>query len=246
MNYNDKITAHVKEIIINRIETHEYLPGEMIPSERVLADTYNVSRPTIRAALDELVNQRYLIRIQGKGTFVRKPDYNKVALGVLNESKNASFTSLVRNFGIEISNKLLGTGVISSRKYFAKKMNLMPEEQIYGIHRIRQGNKEPLALEQTYVPFKYFPDIDEYNFEHISLYDYMNSKGHLPVNFQETMMMIEAGDKLRSYLQLSEDETIVNYIEIVGYDQNGVLVEYTESYSRPDKLEVRFVTNENS
>ncbi len=246
MNRNERITAHVKEIIITRIETHEYLPGEMIPSERDFANMYNVSRPTIRAAIDELVNQRYLIRVQGKGTFVRKPDHNKVALGVLNESKNASFTSLVRNFGIEISNKLLGTGLISGRKYFAQKMNLTLEEEIYGIHRIRLGNREPLALELTYVPFKFFPDIDEYNFERISLYDYMDSKEHLPVNFQETMMMIEAGDKLRNYLQLQEDETIVNYIEIIGYDKDGVLVEYTESYSRPDKLEVRFVTGENA
>lgn len=243
MNENQRIVTHIRETIINRIATHEYLPGEIIPSERDLAAMYHVSRPTIREAIDELVNQRYLVRIQGKGTLVRKPDHNKVALGVLNEAKNASFTSLVRNFGIEISNKLLGTGLISGRKYYAGKLGLSPEEKIYGLHRIRLGNREPLALEFTYVPFQYFPDIDEYNFERISLYDYMNSKGHLPVNFQETMMMIEAGDKLRNYLQLNEDETIVNYIEIIGYDKNGTLVEYTENYSRPDKLEVRFVTD---
>ncbi|MCI8281959.1 MAG: GntR family transcriptional regulator [Lachnospiraceae bacterium] len=245
MNENERIAAHIRETIINRIATREYLPGEIIPSERDLAAMYHVSRPTIRAAIDELVNQRYLVRIQGKGTLVRKPDHNKVALGVLNEAKNASFTSLVRNFGIEISNKLLGTGLISGRKYYAQKLGLSLADSIYGLHRIRLGNREPLALEFTYVPFAYFPDIDEYNFERISLYDYMNSKGHLPVNFQETMMMIEAGDKLRNYLQLSEDETIVNYIEIIGYDRNGTLVEYTENYSRPDKLEVRFVTEYN-
>ena len=56
------------------------------------------------------------------------------------------------------------------------------------------------------------------------------------------MMMIEAGDKLQTQLQL-QDNTIVNYIELIGFDQSGRLVEYTESYSRPDKLEVRFVTN---
>ena len=38
--------------------------------------------------------------------------------------------------------------------------------------------------------------------------------------------------------------SIVNYIEFIGYDENGNLVEYTESYSRPDKLEVRFGTND--
>lgn len=242
MIQNQHIAIQIKNSIQNRIETHEYLPGEIIPSERELAAYYNVGRPTVRAAIDELVNQRYLVRIQGKGTFVRKPDYNKVALGVLNEGENASFTSLVRSFGIELSNRLLGTGIISGRKYFAQKLALTPEEAIYGLHRLRLGNREPLALEYTYVPLKYFPDINQYNFEQISLYDYMDSKKHLPVNFQETMMMTEADDRLRRCLMLPGDETIVNHIEITGYDREGLLVEYTESFSRPEKLEVRFVT----
>ena len=241
MNQKHMVTQ-IKNSIQNRIETHEYLPGEIIPSERELAAWYNVSRPTVRAAIDELVNQRYLVRVQGKGTFVKKPDHNKIALGVLNEAKNVSFTTLVRSFGIEISNKLLGTGLITGRKYFASRLSLAPTDTIYGLHRLRLGNREPLALEYTYVPLKYFPDIDQYNFEQISLYDYMDSKGHLPVDFQETMRMVEADGRLKHHLQLPEDETIVNYIEITGYDRKGTLVEYTESFSRPEKLEVRFVS----
>lgn len=244
MMHNENTSNHIKETIITRIEQQEFLPGEKLPSEQNLAIMYNVDRQVIHSALEELINQRYLVRIHGKGTFVRKPDYNKIALGVLNAQKNTSFTSLVRNFGIEISNKSLGTGFISGRKYFANKLGLMPEEEIYGIHRIRLGNKEPLAIEFTYVPYKYFTDIENYDFKEISLYDYMSSKDHLPVKFKETMMMIEAGSKLKKHLNLQDDENIVNYIEIIGYDRNNTLVEYTESYSRPDKLEVRFVTNE--
>ena len=98
MEQLNHVAAQVRDIIVSRIESHEYLPGEMIPSERVLAEMYGVSRPTIRTAIDELVNEHYLVRRQGKGTFVKKPEYNKVAFGVLNESENASFTSLVRKF----------------------------------------------------------------------------------------------------------------------------------------------------
>lgn len=89
---------------------------------------YSVSRYLIHDIFDELISQHYLIRVHGKGTFVRKPEQNRVALGVLNESKNASFTSLVRNFGIEISNKCLGTGIIKTENTlqinldFLKKM----------------------------------------------------------------------------------------------------------------------------
>ena len=72
----------------------------------------------------------------------------------------------------------------------------------------------------------------------------MKSKNHLPVKFNETMMMVEAGEKLQKHLHLPSATSIVNDIEFIGYDENGNLVEYTESYSRPDKLEVRFVTND--
>lgn len=231
----------LQDMIVAQIEKNEYLPGEVIPSERSLALRYGVGRQIVRNAIEQLVRQRYLIRIQGRGTFVKKPDYNKVAFGVLNESENASFTSLVRNFGIEISSKLLGTGIIEGHNYFAEKLKLRLEEPIFGLHRIRYGNKEPLAIEYTYIPLKYAPDIENYNFERVSLYDYLSTLNHLPCNFRETMMMVEAGEKISGYLQLS-DELIVNRIEILGFDAAGNIVEYTESYSRPDKLEVRFVT----
>ena len=237
------ITAgDIEEIIIDRIERQEYLPGEMISSERNLSQIYGVSRQTVRNAIEGLVKRRYLTRIQGKGTFVKKAENNKVAFGVLNESENASFTSLVRNFGIEISNKLLCTGIIEGSKYFSHKLNLRPDEPIFGIHRVRYGNKEPLAIEYTYLPLKFFSDIAGYNFERVSLYDYMASKNHLPCNFKETMSMTNADKKMSSHLKLT-DENIVNHIEMFGYDSSKNLVEYTESYSRPDRLEVRFVTS---
>ena len=114
MSNDDVLAAQIKSSIITKIKTQEYLPGELLPSERDFATMYSVSRYLIHDIFDELISQHYLIRVQGKGTFVRKPEQNRVALGVLNESKNASFTSLVRNFGIEISNKCLGTGIIKN------------------------------------------------------------------------------------------------------------------------------------
>ena len=98
MSNDDVLAAQIKSSIITKIKTQEYLPGELLPSERDFATMYSVSRYLIHDIFDELISQHYLIRVQGKGTFVRKPEQNRVALGVLNESKNASFTSLVRNF----------------------------------------------------------------------------------------------------------------------------------------------------
>ncbi|HCS75651.1 MAG TPA: GntR family transcriptional regulator, partial [Clostridiales bacterium] len=61
----------LKKAIIRKIEEEEYLPGGLIPSERELMEQYQVSRITVRKAIDELVVEGYLYKIQGKGTYVK-------------------------------------------------------------------------------------------------------------------------------------------------------------------------------
>ncbi len=94
MSNDDVLAAQIKSSIITKIKTQEYLPGELLPSERDFATMYSVSRYLIHDIFDELISQHYLIRVQGKGTFVRKPEQNRVALGVLNESKNKIYLVL--------------------------------------------------------------------------------------------------------------------------------------------------------
>lgn len=61
----------VKRAIIRKIEKEEYKENELIPSERELTEMFGVSRITVRRAVDELVGENYLYRIQGKGTYVK-------------------------------------------------------------------------------------------------------------------------------------------------------------------------------
>ena len=82
MSNDDVLAAQIKSSIITKIKTQEYLPGELLPSERDFATMYSVSRYLIHDIFDELISQHYLIRVHGKGTFVRKPEQNRVALGV--------------------------------------------------------------------------------------------------------------------------------------------------------------------
>ena len=71
MSNDDVLAAQIKSIIITKIKTQEYLPGEFLPSERYFATMYSVSRYLIHDIFDELISQHYLIRVHGKGTFVR-------------------------------------------------------------------------------------------------------------------------------------------------------------------------------
>jgi len=66
----------LKEIIKDKIDSGKLKPGDILPSERELSQVYQISRPTIRQALKELVNEGLLYREKGKGTYVSKPKIN--------------------------------------------------------------------------------------------------------------------------------------------------------------------------
>lgn len=63
---------HLKSTLMSHIEEGKWAPGELIPSESELADEFHVSRTTVRQAVGDLVSSGYLVRQQGKGTFVAK------------------------------------------------------------------------------------------------------------------------------------------------------------------------------
>jgi GntR family transcriptional regulator, N-acetylglucosamine utilization regulator len=61
---------HLKNSLMEEIQEGKWQPGEMVPSESELAKLYSVSRTTVRQAIGDLVSSGYLVRQQGKGTFV--------------------------------------------------------------------------------------------------------------------------------------------------------------------------------
>ena len=63
----------IAEFIMEKIKTEEWKKGQLIPSEKEFCEQFQVSRPTVRAAIDYLANQGYLVTVKGKGTFVSKP-----------------------------------------------------------------------------------------------------------------------------------------------------------------------------
>jgi LacI family transcriptional regulator len=83
------LPQQLKQIIIEKIRKGEYIPGEKIPAERTLAETYGISRISAREALTELIAENYLFRIPGKGTFVEQAD--KVARKLKRGAFNVAF-----------------------------------------------------------------------------------------------------------------------------------------------------------
>ena len=96
MDYRMPLYIQLQDIIIKKIEEKQYLPGEAIPSERKMAETYGVNRMTVKRAVNKLVEQEYLYRKQGAGTFVAKRDNKKIDMDYADETGNTGISAVFR------------------------------------------------------------------------------------------------------------------------------------------------------
>ena len=133
-------------ILREKIENGEFPAQDAIPSERQLEEQYNLSRPTIRQAIDLLERQGYLYRVHGRGTFVSPPKLQKGMLEL------TSFSEDMRNRGLMPGGRILEFGYLKPSAKIAKQLGLNDKDaQVLRIKRLRTGNGEPIGLQDSYL-----------------------------------------------------------------------------------------------
>lgn len=239
-----KKTSLYKQVIEQIIDDYGwYLDGEALPGERELAEKYSVKRPTIQYALRKLADEGLVYRIRGKGSFIRRENKSVMNIGdaAVQGQGTKGVAALIRSYGIKVNNVVLVSGTITGNRFLEYKLNLQADEPVFALHRVRYGNDEPLAIEYTYVPKKFFPDIDDIDFRMVSLYDYMEARGYLPDKYDKRLRVVRLFPKEARYLELPVDGPAFSF-ELIGVDEERRIVEYTESYVRCDKTEFSFST----
>ncbi len=91
--------------------------------------------------------------------------------------------------------------------------------------------------EFTYLPLKYFPDIEKQDLAHVSLYTYMESRGYGVEGGPQRLCVLPASEKIAGFLQVEVGQPLFCF-EFRGLSRDDIWIEYTETYTRPDKIEV--------
>lgn len=142
----------IKEYMISRIESGEFNTQEQIPPEGQLCEEYNVSRITIRRAIDELVRMGMLVKKQGKGTFVNQPKINFFSIDLV------SFAERMERQGFKVTTKLLGMEEILPASKVSKALGINEEDKVLKIDRLRSIENDPVSIETNYIPLKLLGD----------------------------------------------------------------------------------------
>ena len=143
--------------------------GEAIPSERKLAIDLGVSRLTLRAALDELVRDGYLVRRHGSGTFVSEP---KIA----QQLTLTSFSEDMRRRGMIPGSRTIELKEIHAGPAIGRVLNVSPAAKVLLIRRLRLADGESMAIETLHLPAAIAPGITRADLEDASVYELLEER----------------------------------------------------------------------
>ena len=132
----------IEEQLADRIEAGEFSPGDVLPTERELTRQLGVSRMTVRAAMDRLVQRDLIVRRQGSGTFVAEPKLRQDA-----SKLRGFFEDTVGQGVVPVSRLLLREDVLATR-HIAGVLDLSVGESVYRIVRVRSARGVPVVLER--------------------------------------------------------------------------------------------------
>ena len=221
----------LKRDIVNKIELGEYQEGSLIESERELMEKYQFSRITVRKAIDELVNEGYLYRIQGKGTYV-KGETESQNLFCLN-----SCTEDVKCLGRTPSKKTMKADRFPADAKRAKHLNIPIGDIVHMFGRVTYADQEPLNYTVTYLPEKVFPGLEQYDLEKRSLYDIIEKDYNVRITkARRTIEAVLPDSVIAGYLQISANMPVILFNCITYGIVNGkeIPIETFRCYYRTD------------
>lgn len=216
----------LKNIILKKIQDGEYPAGSLIPSERELGESLNISRMTVRQALNQLVSDGLLYREKGKGTFVLKSK--------IQQRNIMSFSETVRKKGMIPSTHILKFKKENDMFDVKSVLEVGDDEAIFHLKRLRLANDIPIAVEEAFIPERYCPGLEEQDLTS-SLYRLIKDKYSFVISYIDNS--IEAAKPSKEERELLSITTGIPVLRIAGtsYTQSGVKLFYENAVYRADE-----------
>jgi GntR family transcriptional regulator len=226
----------LKEHLKAQIEAGVYGPGMRLPSERELANHFQVSRMTARQAIQLLAADGLISAHVGKGTYVLKPRIDQ-ELQFL-----TSFTEDIRQRGMLPSSRMIQATLAQADEGIASKLRVPLGTELVLLSRVRLADSEPIAWEICHVASRLCPGIlDTHDFSRESLYHVLREEYGLRLIWADQLISARMPDKNEREALGLDTKTPVLSLTRVTYADNDQPVEYVQSVYRCDRFQLRTV-----
>lgn len=222
--------------IKNQITSGKLAVGDRLMTEFELSQEYNVSRITVRKAIEVLVEENILIKKQGIGTFVAEKRLTR------NLEVFMGFTSNCIQEGKTPSTKLLTAELVKATPVDVKNFDLKSGEKVIKINRLRISDGNPVIIEETRFSQKYAFLLGE-NLEG-SLYEILAHNGIIMSGGKRTISICNTTKEEAELLEVEENEVML-YMKDICVDVNGTPIHSCKSIINPRRYEIIINTMSN-
>jgi len=218
----------LKEIFRSWIISGKFGVKGRFPSESELQKQFKVSRMTVRRALSELVSEGFLVREQGKGSFVVRPRLQDQL------SRLTSFTEDMQLRGLSATSKILAFCVVHDEEV-ARKMEIPQDEELVQLRRLRLVEEEVIAIQNAFIRHRFCPGIVERGLLGGSLYKTLEEGYGLRLGRALQTVEAKPADEYEAkMLEIGTGQPVL-VLERLTYLRDGTVIEYVRSAYRGDR-----------
>lgn len=220
--------------IQSRMIQQGWAPDEPIPTESVLALEYNVSVGTIRKAIERLVQDGLLLKIQGKGTFIKRPDFKNSLLRFFR------YRNALGQFVVP-SSEIQSLQQVPAIPYINQQLGLDADTPLIQIERLRMVDTTVVLSESIWLSQPLFApllDIELHLFKNLLYPFYYETCQQFVLSANESLSF--TNDHTDNDLAANVGDLLIK-IERVAHNIEGLPIEYRVSYGHPQnfRYEVR-------
>ncbi len=223
------------------ISSGKFKEGDKLPSEAELTQMCDVSRATLRQAISSLVDNGLLIKKKGLGTFVKSAD---TIVELKHDMKKiASFGDYLSANQLEEKTVVLEKSHVITSEYVAKKLILGTQQKAVQIKRLRSANNISYIYEESYLPYRLFQNILDYNLQG-SLYKLITTEFGIKLkrSIQEIRAVI-LDNKVTTLFNMPKNSPGF-FMKNLTFDENNTPIELLYSYYRGDKYKLELELDE--
>lgn len=225
----DVVRAQLRQMILSG----EFPLGTKLPNEDQLCARFSVSRVTIREAVRGLIEDGYVVRRQGSGTFVRR----RPALGN-SLDRNFSYTEYLEASGLEAGKQVLGARMVPADADTAEALDLEVGAPVATVRRIRTADRRPAIYSIDFLPGDIVDSVDPHDRFRGSVYRLLADLGHT-VEHAEAIIAPALADKDIARALDVAPGTPLQYLRQVDFDAAGRAVMLSLEWHVPAVIELR-------
>lgn len=231
-NSSTPLYAQLKDSIKQAIKNGQLRPNDKLPTEEELCIEFRISRPVVRQAYKELLDENYIVRYKSRGTFVKEPEIKSMFF-----SEFSDIEVDLENMGFNSSVICLSKETLRINQCHSQVQDILLSNQVLCVKLIYLSNELPLVYKEAYYPIDLLKDIQTIDFETSPIYNALESMFNIGLSHIKRIVDAQiVRDDLVDLLK-TEKGHAVHVVESIAYDDRDRVLEFAISHYVGDRNE---------